>query len=87
MPYTIFVKAVKSLHVFIKKIRYDNNSMSMTLKFSTEIFSLKIKAVTNKLKCNYYTFQNTDFLLDDKRVLVLNETPLSIFWSKVLRYC
>ena len=36
----------------------------------------------------YYTlFQNTEFLLDDKRVLVLNETPLSICRSTILRYC
>ena len=27
-------------------------------------------------KTSYYTsFQNTEFLLDDKRVLILNETP------------
>ena len=39
-------------------------------------------------KYYYYTlFQNTEFLLDDKRVLILNETPLSIYWSTILRYC
>ena len=37
---------------------------------------------------DYYTsFQNTEFLLDDKRVLILNEMPLSICRSTILRYC
>ena len=36
----------------------------------------------------YYTLlQNTEFLLDDKCVLILNETPLSIYRSTILRYC
>ena len=34
-------------------------------------------------KNNYYTsFQNTEFLLDDKPALILNETPFSICLPK-----
>ena len=36
----------------------------------------------------YYTLlQNTNFLLDDKRVLIINETSLSTCRSTILRYC
>ena len=34
-----------------------------------------------------YLDQNTEFLLDDKRVLILNEMHLSICRSTILRYC
>ena len=40
------------------------------------------------IKHYYYTlYQNTEFLLDDKRVLILNEMHLSICRSTILRYC
>ena len=36
----------------------------------------------------YYTlYQNTEFLLDDKRVLILNGIHLSICRSTIPRYC
>ena len=49
------------------------------------LYKSKIMGILHKKLFTLY--QNTEFLLGDRRVLILNETPLSICRSIILRYC